>query len=182
MKLMEIVGNNHTLSFKSLKGRHDRRNIFLDDLVDYSTVKQIEYSLEALAIVLIILQKLYAKQVIETAYNGHCLADVKAARRTCRNRGYGREFIDNGLSFKTIAKRLNVSIQKAFFITLFGENLGFFLRIKNVTQIYRRDAALAFANSGENYTFHTKNNLYKVGANRYELSQQVLALLGMGIN
>lgn len=169
MGLVVIEGKSNTLFFRSVRGKHDRRNIVLDGKIDYTSVKSVEYSLNALLIVEIQNQKRYVKQAIESATNGRTPSEVKQARRTCRFRRYGRVFSDDGLSYKTIAKKLGVGIQKAFFTVMFGESLGLFHKVKNVVQVYCKNAAAFFAFADHDYTFCTEHNLYKVGANRYEL-------------
>lgn len=170
MGLAEFVGKgNRTLVFKRISSRHERKNVSLGAIVG-DTVKQIEYSLLAIFNVEIIKHKEFAKQVIATATNGH--HKVKEAKRKARDCGYGREFIDRGLSLKTIAKKLKCGLQKAQNIIKFCVKFGFLIKHRNFDQIYDPMARTVFCLFPNKYTFATKNNLYIIKANTYTLGSR----------
>lgn len=171
LNLAEFVGRNgKTLVFKKLFSRHQRKNIDLGD-IDGSSVMDIAYHLYAIFNVEIVRHKLYAKHIIETATDG--FKNVREAKRKSRKYGYGREFIENGLSFKTIAKRLKCGIQKAQAIIKFCVDKLFLIKNKHITQIYDKYAQTTILFRPDLYTFATKEYLYIVGANSYELGRRV---------
>lgn len=168
--LAEFVGNgNNTLVFKRLHSRHDRLNVDLGD-IDGKTIMDYAYHLYAIFNVEIAKHKLYAKHIIATSTDGH--EGVREAKRKARKYGYGREFIDNGISFKTIAKRLKCGLQKAQKIIKFCVKFGFLYVQHHVTQIYDKFAQSRFYYYPDDYTFATKHNLYIVKANTYSLGSR----------
>lgn len=168
--LVEFIGRDgKTLVFKKLSSRHQRKNVDLGD-IDGQSVMNIAYHLYAIFNVEIIKHKLFAKHTIETAKDG--FRNIKAAKRKARKYGYGREFIDNGLSFKTIAKKLKCGLQKAQNIIKFCCNKLFLIKHKHVTQIYDRYAQTTILFCPDEYTFATKEYLYIVNANSYELGSR----------
>lgn len=168
--LVEFIGRNgKTLVFKKLSSRHQRKNVDLND-IDGHTVMDIAYHLYAIFNVEIIKHKLYAKHIIETANDG--FINIKAAKRKARKYGYGREFIDNGLSFKAIAKKLKCGLQKAQNIIKFCCDKLFLIKHKHVTQVYDKYAQTTILFCPNEYTFAKKDYLYIVNANSYELGNR----------
>lgn len=168
--LAEFVGNdNNTLVFRRLHSRHHKLNVDLGE-IDGKTIMDFAYHLYAIFNVEITKHKLYAKHIIATSTDGY--HGVKEAKRKARKYGYGREFIENGLSFKTIARKLKCGLQKAQKIIKFCVECGFLNLHHNITQIYDKYAQSRFLFSGEKYTFATKNNLYIVKANSYTLGHR----------
>lgn len=168
--LAEFVGKgNSTLVFKRLHSRHGRKNVDIGEIVGDS-VKEIAYQLYAIFNVEIVKHKEFAKHIIATAVNGY--KHVKTAKRKARKYGYGREFIENGLALKTIAKKLKCGLQKAQNIIKFCVKYGFLNKHHNIEQIYDQQAQLRYACFPDEYTFATKNNLYIVKANSYTLGNR----------
>ena len=166
--LVEFVGNNKDiLLFKTLHSRHERKNIKIDEIVGH-TVKTIFYSLLAIFNVEIVRHKDFAKQVIAESTNG--FNGIKKASRKAWYYGYkGKEFMDNGISFKTIANKLNCGIQKAQNIIKFAVEYCFLNKHHHAEQTNDIDAIRRFYNNPEDYTFATRHNLYIIKANSYTL-------------
>ena len=166
-----IRWERQSLVFTSLTARH--HNIKLPSTSGLS-IKELENMLLAMLIVDILRQKEFVRRTIEAAYNPlpsrDALKRSKGARRICRERGYGREYKEHGLSYKTIARRLGISLQKAEEVVAYAVNNGIMNKEKRQEQYYMHHIGGA-----EKYidlaqaTFCTKNNAYKVLANVYIL-------------
>lgn len=170
LKLAEFVGkDNITFVFRRLHSRHKKLNIDLGEITG-KTIMDFAYHLYAIFNVEITKHKLFAKHIIATSTNGY--KNVKEAKRKARKYGYGREFIDNGISFKTIAKKLKCGLQKAQRIIKFCVKFGFLNLHHNIIQIHDKFAQSRFYFYPDNYTFATKHNLYIVKANTYSLGNR----------
>lgn len=168
--LARFDGNgNNTLVFCTLQSRHKNKNIDLKELVS-DKISKIAYQLLAIFNVEIIQRKNWAKHIIATATNG--FKHIKDAKRKVRKYGYGREFIDYGLSLNKIAQKLKCGLQKAQNIIKFGIKYGFIVKHKNVIQIYNKAAKYIFSLFPHQYTFATENNLYIIQANSYSLGSR----------
>ena len=174
------------LVLNKIASHHNDRNLDLDVLV-YDSIKTVEKSLLALFIVEVQRRKEYAKQVIYKAHHSFDINEVKKMQRAEKCfRSFGKGFTDFGLSYKTIAKRLKISIQKAVNIVKFAVGYDFIVKIKQQLQTFCKDAYRRFEVEEEmanmnnlptwkrNFTFSTKNNLYKILANRYEFGSRVI--------
>lgn len=161
------------LKLNSVASRHNNRNIDLNCVV-FDSVKSVEKSLYAIYIGEIQKHKEYVKQTIYEAHNSYDLKKLKEAKK--RSCGYGDKFVDNGLSYKGIAKRLKVSLQKAFNIVSFATEFDFIVKIKRQYQLFCRDAYRRFEfckNDFMKFMFCTKNNLYLILANQYRLGERL---------
>lgn len=163
------------LKLNKVASKHKERNIDLSNLV-YDSVKSVEKSLYAIYIGIIIERKKYAKQVIYEAHNSYDLNKLKSAKKREAQlkgvRGSKPAFVDNGISYKGLAKRLKVSLQKAFSIVSFATEFDFVVKIKRQYQLFCRDAMNRFEfckNDVMKFMFCTKNNLYLILANRYRM-------------
>lgn len=173
--LAEFVGkDNRTLVLRRISSRHQSKNIYIGNVIG-DTIKNIELSLLSLFNVEIVRHKLYAKQVIANA-NGECndVNKIRQAKRKARDCSYGREFVDNGLSLKSIAKRLKCGLQKAQNIIKFAIKHSYLNKQRNFKSFYDPMAQLVYALFPNKYTFATKNNLYIIEANTYTLGERVI--------
>lgn len=165
------------LILNKVSAKHNNRNIDLNCVV-VDSVKTIEKSLYAIYIGEIQKHKEYVRQTIYEAHNSYDLNKLKEAKK--RSRGYGDKFVDNGLSYKGIAKRLFCSIYKALDVVSFAVENEFLIKIKRQYQLFCRDAIRRFEygkNEIMNYMFATKNNLYCILANRYSLGKRLTTQL-----
>lgn len=96
---------------------------------------------------------------------------MKKAREICRRYGYyNKEFKDFGISYKTIAKKLGISLQKAFNIVKYAIEHLFLAKFNNFTQIYCKGIGMMQKYVDNNFTFFcTKDNIYYVYANTYKV-------------
>lgn len=169
MNLVRFDGKQHdTLVFCALHSRHKKNNIDIGEII-IPRIGKIAYQLLAIFNTDIIRHKLFAEHTISTALDGHTSRQVKAARRKARKYGYGEKFIERGLSYKGIAKKLKCGLQKAQSIIEFCVKHGYLVKHRNFIQIYNQNAQTVYSLFPERYTFATKNNLYIVNANTYTL-------------
>lgn len=157
------------LKLNNLSSKHQHRNIDLNCVV-FDSVKSVEKSLYAIYIGEIQKHKDYVRQTIYEAHNSYKLKKLKEAKKRCRK--WGDNFVDNGISYKGIAKRLKISLQKALSIVSFATEFDFLIKIKRQFQLFCRDAVRRFEYATKDlmdYTFATRSNLYCVLANQYRL-------------
>lgn len=137
-------------------------------LGEYTSIKEIEQDLMALVIVEDTKRKNYARQLISLANNPRpktSIKRVKKAQRLCRKRGYGKKFIDGGLSYRRIAKWLHCSPNTVKNIICFGESTEMFVveRRELVLVKYVGNGMARFALpyiDSEHPLFATRNNVY----------------------
>lgn len=171
--LVRMEGND--MVFTSLSERHGRPKVSIGSTAGL-TIKQIENQLLAAQVVLIVKRKEYAKRTIATATNPgrrkDDYDDFKRARKARMKYGYADVFHDYGLSYKTIARRLGIGLQKAEEVVRYAIAHG--LLVKHRRQEQHRVGGIGFAakyvdEGGSNMTFSTKDNVYIILANVYSL-------------
>lgn len=157
------------LVFTRLRSSCDRNNLDISNIQD-GKVKDIEKSLAALLIVIIQRQKEYANLQLQRANNGVSLKDIKKARRERKLYGWRPSFVDHGLSYQGIARRLGVCVKTAFDIVKFGVECGFFQKLTHFFRLFV-PAAAKMKEVPQGYTFISRNTggIYKVFANTYVL-------------
>lgn len=160
---------NEHLLFVNLKSSCNRNNIDISNIKS-DTVKDIEKSLTALLVVLIQKQKEYARLQLQHASNGKTVAEIKHGMRERKRYGWHTHFVDHGLSYARIARRLGVSLRKAFDSVAFGLKCGFFTKASHFIK-YNIKGASNLSEVPQGFTFISKRGyLYKVYANTYSLS------------
>lgn len=168
LHLIKTQGKN--LLFLSMKSSCNRNNINVEKL-DYSNIKEIEKGLRALFIVLIQRRKDYTNLQLQCAHNGKTIKEVKRGVRKSKLYGWFGPYVEHGLSYKGIAKRLGVCIKTAFEAVKYGVQHGFFTKI---THFYcaKVKGAGNLKEVPQGYTFISKKtgNLWKVNANTYSLA------------
>ncbi len=163
------VMEGQTLVLRSIVSKHTRRNVKLGERkMDYSSLKGIEYSLQAILVVTIQNRKEFAKQTIRNAHGGsRDYKTVKAARSAARKFGYGDEYVEKGLSYRTIARRLGVCIKTAVEVVKFGVKRAFFTKATRFLSTYMPSVC---GRDIFGYTFTTRNYAYVVLANTYTVA------------
>ena len=162
------------LIFGSLSDRRGKFNLSLGN-TSRLTIAELENELLAAQVVLIVKRKEFAKRLIERATNPKRTRDgyqdFKQARQKCFKYGYTRKFHDHGLSYKTIARRLGVSLQKAEEVIRYATTHGLLVKHTHQEQFfaYGIGGAAKYADSSRHSAFCTKNNVYIVYANTYSL-------------
>ena len=175
MGVVEFIGTHKQhLCFKSIVSSCDHRNVSIKH-GEFDTIKDIEMTLFAYLVVEIQRRKDFAKHTIQTARNGRDLEQIKEARRTCRRNGYGEEYQEWGLSYKGIAKRLGVGVQKAFLVVKFAIEQGLVTKIKRQLQKFVKGIGAMCKSIDSDFTFCTKDNEYYILANAYALTPKTMA-------
>ena len=173
MGLVERVGKNgQHLLFK--RARVKCANVNLSK-IKKDNVKNIELGLKALLIYEVQRSKEWIKQRVYQATNpkaGTPLKVVKRAKRFCRKRSI-TEFVDGGISWNTIAKRLGCGFGKVAQVIMYGEQNNMFVKhchIKHFALVLGR-AQEYVEYSDEKNLFATKknNNVYSFACNTYSL-------------
>lgn len=167
---VKFVGrNNQHLVISNMTSHCKHRNIDLSKCV-VNSVKDIEKSLYAMFILEIQKRKNFVKHTIQSVNNPRNLDEHKKARQICKRYGYDREFKEYGISYKTIAKKLDVCLQKAFEIVKFAIANNMIVKYNHCKQLYVKGIknAQKFCDFND-VTFFTNNNAYKVYANSYGL-------------
>ena len=165
--LVTIV--DKTLILRSVVSKHAKRNVKLGkNKAEYSSLKSVEYSLQSILLVVVQNRKNFAKRTIRNAHGAsHDYKVVKAARDAARKFGYGFEYIEKGLSYKTIAKKLGVCVKTAFEIVKFAVKRKFLNKTTNFISTYMPSVC---GRDVYGYTFTTRNYGYKVLANIYSVA------------
>lgn len=139
-------------------------------------IKNIELGLKALLVYEIQRSKDWVKQRVYQATNpknGTSLKNIKRARAFCRKRGI-TNFVDNGISWKTIAKRLRCGFSKVAEVIEYGQKMGMFVKHCHIRHYYyAKGCAGEFVEySDEKNLFSTlrNNNVYSYSCNTYSLT------------
>lgn len=165
--LVQVKGQ--TLILRSVVSKHTRRNVKLGERkIEYSSLKKVEHSLQAILIVIIQSRKDFAKRTIRNAHGAsHDYKVVKAARSTSRKFGYGNEYVEKGLSYRTIAKKLGVCIKSAVKIVNFAEKRAILKKTTHSISTYIKSVCYRKIYG---FTFTTHNYGYNILANTYTVS------------
>lgn len=166
--LAKLVSGKH-LVFCSLASSSKHRNIDITKIV-YDSVKDVEKCLYALFVVEIQKRKDFVKHTLQSAHNPKNIKEMKKAKEICRRYGYyDKEFKDFGISYKTIAKKLGVCLQKAFSIVEYAIEHLFLAKANNFVQVYCKGIGMMQKYVENNFTFCTQNNIYYIYANTYKV-------------
>lgn len=165
--LVSVVGKS--LRLCSIVSKHAKRNVKLGERkVKYTSLKSVEYSLQAILVAQIQLTKDFAKRTIRNAHGAsHDYKVVKAARDAARKFGYGFEYVEKGLSYKTIAKKLGVCVKSAVEIVKFAEIRTI---LKKTTHFIPQHLPSVGYMEVYGYQFTTRNYGYNVLANTYSVA------------
>lgn len=163
MELIELEGrkNQHV---RFLKVRAPKSNIRLDR-IDLTSIKSIELGLKAMLIVEIQNQKNFIEQRVirATSPKEHCSSEeykaFKRSKKYCTKRGI-KNFKDNGISYKTIGKKLGVGKNKVSEVIKYAVNqrmLNKHRHIEELTETRGEAMNIVYAFS-ECRLFTTKRN------------------------
>lgn len=178
MGLIEETGlNNKHLVFKSLHSHTAHRNIIIPELTfkpnthkkknAYAQeIKNIENVLTAMLLVEIQRRKDFARQMIQQRSEPRSKKEYTEAVKTCNRFGYGRKFIDKGISYKYMAAKIGMSVCKSIQIVKLAVNCNILKKIRNIC----RRVAICSKYTEDmltNYTYSYRNYIYKNYANKY---------------
>ena len=168
MNLLQTVGkHNQHLLFKKVRAKKSNINF---SKIDFSSVKSIELGLRALVLQEYVCQKNYVKQLIDWSRNSNDLKKLKKAKKKCEMRGY-TDFKDNGISYKTLSRKMNVNLNKVSEVINYAETNKMVLRRRNSYHYHRskNEAKRIVENLEPNKFFATKDNIYVFACNTYYL-------------
>ena len=140
---------------------------------DATSVKTIEMTLKALAIVEIQRQKDYAQQCISAKQNPRNLQEYKKAEKICRARGWDSSFVDNGISYNHIRRQLNCSPNTVSATIQYGEKNGLFTVTRCEPELVYHcpgHAKEAVQYLDISYSWCTDDNVYYQPANKFSLT------------
>lgn len=146
--------------------------------INKKSVKSIETGLRAMFVQEKICQKNYVKQLMESGDNPKTLKEKKKADEIIAKRGY-TGFVDNGISYRYMAKKMKVGLNKVSEIIKYAETNKIVLKHKHI-ELYARiegNAKNIVSMLGEENMFATKNNVYRVGCNTYSLHPKCACIL-----
>lgn len=167
--IMRHGKDKRNLSFLRVHRSNDRNNIIFPD-EELKSVKDYEDALLSITIVETQRHKEYVRKLINTIKHSHNYADVKKAYRKVNGEHEGvREYVDNGISYRYLSKKMGVSLQKAFQVVRFAVEKKFVELKKNFEQIFSRGVNYYLDKMNSVFTFSTKNNIYMVKANTYRV-------------
>ena len=160
------------LVFNKVHKDNNRNNIVLDT-ERMHTLKDYEYAIISLGIAIVQANKIFAKSVIDKCTDPKNLKEYKSAKKFANAHGYGRKFVDNGISYEYMANKFGVSVKTACSVVkLAVKNLILCVK-KNFEQIFVKAVNKTIGKFYSECTFSTKNNIYIVHANSYSLGHAV---------
>ena len=156
------------LVFNKVHKDNNRNNIILDT-ERIHTLKDYEYAIISMGIAIVQANKNFVKSVIDKCTEPKNLKEHKSAKKFANAHGYGKKFVDNGISYEYMSKNFGISVKTACSVVKFAvENLILCVK-RNFEQIFVKAVNKAIGKSNSEYTFSTKNNIYVVHANSYSL-------------
>lgn len=172
MGLIRMVGkDNRHLMFEHI--RSNNSNILIDRII-LDSVKTVEEGLLAMFIVEVQLKKNYVSQLVAKLKNPKNLEEYKRAKRICKWRGYTK-FIDNGISYGYIAKKLGIQLNKVSAIIKYAVKQLMIIKTKqwkvefHFDSSWQADHFLSFVDNVKKGIFSYKGYIYRVGANLYSI-------------
>lgn len=176
--LAEFVGKKKDIFIlHTLKSGTKHRNVYInDDNFEYNgnirknnkaqRVKHIDDLLCIAMITEIQKHKDYAKHIIQKKEKPKNLQEFKTALSTCKNAGWGKFYVENGLSYSTIAQRLGVGVQKAFLLIKKAVEQKILKKVNNIKKVLY-PGAIYIQDLIKSYTYIYKDYVYQVNANTY---------------
>lgn len=181
LSLIEETGaKGQHLVFRSLKSHTTHRNASIPTVSfepnhkikkndKAQNIKQIEDILSVMLVMEIQSRKNFARQMIQQKSDPKDLGGLKEARKVCNRYAYGETFCENGISYKYMAKRLGIGVQKAFAVISFALKNQILRKNKNIQRKYISGIKYIQDIIKNNYTYIKGNYICKVHANSYEL-------------
>lgn len=155
------------VTFRSLVSRHNDRNVRLTKIV-YKSLKTVEKSLQAILVTVLQKRKDFAKRTIRTAHDGRTPKEVKAAMKTSRKYGWGEKFVERGISYAKLAKKIGVCVKTAVEIVKFAVKRGILKKERHFESFFMPGVN---GREVEGFTFTTRNWGFKVSANTYAVAK-----------
>ena len=160
-----ILIEKDNLIIRSTVSKHSKRNMNIGRM-DFTNVKTVERSLQALQVVFMQQRKDFCKHTIHNAHNGFNPKKIKAARKACRKYGFGDKYVERGLSYATIAKKLGLSVTTVFSVVKHGVMRKYFKKFTHFVGTFLKGVCRMDI---QGYTFTTTNYGFQVQANTYKV-------------
>lgn len=178
LDLIEYVGKKKQhLLFKNAKARKSNVNV---GVLDKNSIGSISIGLLALFLVEVQKRKDYIRQLLTKKENAKKGDDISSLCREIRKRGlFGRKYVDNGISYKYIAKKLSISFSKVNSLINHAVERGMLTVEKHVERIFSakhtgKSGFFAFKFiEGRKNCFATEKGIYQVKANSYLLNENM---------
>lgn len=160
-----ILIEKDNLIIRSTVSRHSKRNMNIGRM-DFTSVKTVERSLQALQVVFMQQRKDFCKHTIHNAHSGFNFKKIKAASKACRKYGFGDKYVERGLSYVTMARKLGLSVTTVFNIVKQGIRRKYFKKLTHFAWTVLKGVC---GMDIQGYTFTTKNYGFQVQANTYKV-------------
>lgn len=155
------------VSFRSLVSKHNGRNVKLTKIC-YKSLKDVERSLQSILVTVLQKRKDFAKRTIRTAHDGRTSKKVKSAMKVSRKYGWGARFVEGGISYKGLAKRIGVCVKTAVEIVKFAVERGILKKERHFEATFMPGVN---GMKVDGFTFTTRNWGFKVSANTYAVAK-----------
>ena len=170
MGLVERVGRRgqHML-FKKARRRHANIDV---GKVHFDSIGEVELALRALFIREIQRSKDWLEQRVFEAYNPKSKASymsMKRSLRICRKRGV-TEFTDNGISWKTISRKLDCSLSMVSNVLKFGEDRGFFKIHRYIIELENERREITSYSDERNVFISKSGRIFKYHCNTFSVA------------
>ena len=179
--LVKFIGTNgQHLCFLGLCSGTKHRNIDISYFV-YDSIEDCDRSVFASFLVEIQRKKDFAKHAIQKAtVSGRTVKEIKAAKRSCKRYGYGREYHEFGISMKRIARDMGVCVKTALEIVRWAVEQHLIEREHCQKQKYVKGIVklACFLDGMTDFTFCTKDNEYYILASHYSLTTKTALSIG----
>lgn len=118
----------------------------------------------------------YARRLVSSSVNPHSKDEMIKADKERRKRGYGKRFVNKGISYKGLSEKLGMSEQMAFYTVKYCVDSGILIKQNNIERIDTTDkehikdmAKIISDKFGKNcsHTFVCGRFVYFVKANDY---------------
>lgn len=169
--------NDRNLVVKKLSSKHIGRNIDISRF-NFSSFKDIYNCLRAFLALAIQARKDFIKHVLHAAHNPSSYKEMQSARSMLRRlvkdgaiRGMDSKYEDHGIGRKRIADETGVCLRTAHRIINFAVNRKWWKKINHRERWIVRD--VGFNNTGEMFTYATRDTLVIYHANRYNLNHSL---------
>lgn len=188
--LCELIGKNKkTLRMRSIRTQWKDKDIdisfikFMLKRRENGSYEGVRYVIDKIAKELVAVyimetnrRREYARRLVSSSVNPHSKDEmVKADKERCK-RGYGKRFVNKGISYNGLGERLGMSEQMAFYTVKYLVDNGFLVKQNNIERIDTADkehlkdmAKIIRDKFGKNcnYTFVCGRFVYYVKANDY---------------
>lgn len=176
MKILERMGlvertgrrRQHML-FRKARKKHANIDI---SKIHFDNVKEVELALRALFVREIQRSKDWLEQRVFEAYNPKSKASYRSMKRSlriCRKRGI-TEFTDNGISWRTISRKLNCSLSVVSNVLKFGEDKGFFKIHRHIIELENERREITTYSDERNVFISKSGRIFQYHCNTFSVA------------